>query len=639
MVIVFRYLYSLSRFYDIKHYFYLKLAFVKLLHMRSIIALVIITLFTSAAFSQKEDKKENKENKENKETENTKVTPGASGVKRSIGYRFSTATADADPGKGIFRYNNKNASDVSFIFVNDNDIKGDDQNKWYRTWEDSTGASGRGQILIVKLNSEVVNIFNFTDVFTDGDGYWKFPVKYVSGTVPANDSLYYYIFNRIAHSGGKEESKGYAVENDNEVGRSGNISTGGGVTVTTREEPEVEKVEEAVEEVEKVEEAIAAPAVIVAEERVEEIEKVEKVEVVKEEPAAAAEVNVPVSEPVVVEVKVEEAPVVVVPEEIPVAAPVVKVKVEEAPVVVVPAEVTVAEPVAEVKVEEAPVVVVPVAEPVVEKAPNILEKKTKVTDKPAAAPETEIETNDKKVLPNKPDDGVPVTVSEPKKETTVAQGPPRVTETKPAESKKEPVISQNAPVVTETKPAQTTTTAAGPPRVTENKPVTQPQGTTVPQSTQKPPVAQPSQDTRPATVYQPPVVRETPASQSFIGSSTTGHGKCYRGIIELGYGLRVSEYGMNNFRFNFINGFNIRSTSIGLGIGVRKYYNTPSKHPDWHLVSSDVQIPVFLDVRTHFSSKKVTPYLGIGIGNSTSFDSDTTNNKPEGLYFHATGGI
>jgi len=135
------------------------------------------------------------------------------------------------------------------------------------------------------------------------------------------------------------------------------------------------------------------------------------------------------------------------------------------------------------------------------------------------------------------------------------------------------------------------------------------------------------------------VVKETPASQSFIGSSTTGHGKCYRGIIELGYGLRVSEYGMNNFRFNFINGFNIRSTSIGLGIGVRKYYNTPSKHPDWHLVSSDVQIPVFLDVRTHFSSKKVTPYLGIGIGNSTSFDSDTTNNKPEGLYFHATGGI
>ena len=143
-------------------------------------------------------------------------------------------------------------------------------------------------------------------------------------------------------------------------------------------------------------------------------------------------------------------------------------------------------------------------------------------------------------------------------------------------------------------------------------------------------MTQPAQGTR---------INETPVTQNYYGSTGVSHGKCYRGIIEIGYALRVSEYGMNNFRFNFINGFNIRHTSIGLGIGVRKYYEKPSRHPDWHIVSSDVQIPVFLDVRTHFSGKKVTPYLGVGIGNSTGFDSDTTNNKPEGLYFHGTGGI
>lgn len=129
-----------------------------------------------------------------------------------------------------------------------------------------------------------------------------------------------------------------------------------------------------------------------------------------------------------------------------------------------------------------------------------------------------------------------------------------------------------------------------------------------------------------------------PQSNELTSSAGGRHRKCYRGIIEVGYGFRVSDYGMNNFRFNFINGFNIGVTSIGLGIGVRKFYDVPGNHPDWYLVSGDVQIPVFLDIRTHFSSKKITPYLALGIGNSEGYGG-SGDNKPEGLFFNPSGGI
>jgi hypothetical protein len=479
----------------------------------------------NAPTAKKETTKEDKGTKEDQDTVKvklkpgeTKITPGASGVKRSIGYRFSSAIGDEDPGDGIFRYNNKNVTSVSYIFVDKNDIKGEDQTNWYETWDDTTGATGRGQIVLVELNGDDVNIFNVTDVFIEGNGYWKFPVKYVSGKLPENDSIYFYVFNRIAHRGGEGNEGDEGIE-----------------------EPVVET---------------EAPA-----------DTVQVVEVITEAPADTVQV---------VEV-VTEAPADTVP--------VVEV-VTEAPVVAVGEEVEV--------VEE----------------PRVTETKP-----------------------------VEPTHSQGTQSTTVAQGPPRVTETRqPTQEIPETKVTQPVPATRPVQGTQSTTVAQGPPRVTETRQPTQ----EIPETkvTQPVPATRPAQGTQTTTIARTTHVSEAPVTQNYYGSSTgLSHGKCYRGMIEIGYALRVGEYGMNNFRFNFINGFNIRNTSIGLGIGIRKYYDKASRHTDWHLVSSDIQIPVFLDVRTHFSSKKVTPYLGIGIGNSTGFDSDTTNNQPEGLYFHGTGGI
>jgi hypothetical protein len=569
--------------------------------MKRLIPILLFLFFGSFALGQKENKGK---------PQDTKITSNASGVKRSIGYRFSTVTEDKDPGSGIFRYNNKNVASVNYIFVDKNDIKGEDQTNWYQTWDDNTGATGRGQIVLVELNGENVNVFDVTDVFIDGNGYWKFPVKYVSGKLPVNDSVYYYVFNRIAHGGGPgDKEQGTIVEEVNKV-----------------EEPPA--VEEVVTVAPVVEEAPAE--VVVAEAPVVEAPVVEEApaEVVV---AEAPVVEVPVVEEAPAEVVVAEALVVEVPviEE----APVVEV-VTEAPVVVAP---VIEEVPAEVVVGEAPVV----------KAPVIEEAPAEVVVAEAAEEKKVNESNaekpvilSKKILKINRDTLVI-------QGTTVTEGPPKITETKPVQKPEEPTAAEVHPRITETKPDTkpvSTTVAQGPPRVTETKTEETPapqappkvtetkpaQETTVVQGTKTAPVTQPARETK---------VAEVPVTQNYNTSSSVGHGKCYRGIIEIGYALRISEYGMNNFRFNFINGFNIGHTSLGLGIGVRKYYDKPANHPDWLIVSSDVQIPVFLDVRATFSSRKITPYLGVGIGGSAGFDSDTTKNKSEGLYFHATGGI
>jgi hypothetical protein len=482
-------------------------------------------------------------------TSDTKITPGASGVKRSIGYKFSSIREDSAPGNGLFRFNSDTVSYVKWIYVDDNDIKGEDQTQWYSTWDDSTGATGRGQLIIVENESEdintSINVFDITDVFIDADGYWKFPVSYVSGTSLRDGFTYYYVFKRIANSKVKEkENRGDEVAE--------------------------KKVEE-------------APVVTEAP-KVEVVTEVPVTEVVAEAPPAPVVTEAPKVE-VVTEVPVTE----VVAEAPP--APVVT----EAPKV----EVVTEYPVTEV-VAEAPPAPVVAENPKVEVVPKVDQGDQ---GNQGNQSQRRIEESGNKTVQNAP----PAEPPRAAQNTTVAQGPPRVTENRPS---RVTTVAQGSQTVPATKPAQGT------------------QSTTVAQSTKTVPVTQPIPETR---------VNEVPMTQSYTGSSGTGHGKCYRGIIEIGYALRVSEYGMNNFRFNFINGFNIGHTSIGLGIGVRKYYDKPSRHSDWHLVSSDVQIPVFLDVRTTFSGKKITPYLGLGIGNSEG--ADTAKNKPEGLYLHGTGGI
>jgi hypothetical protein len=125
--------------------------------------------------------------------------------------------------------------------------------------------------------------------------------------------------------------------------------------------------------------------------------------------------------------------------------------------------------------------------------------------------------------------------------------------------------------------------------------------------------------------------------------TSTPRRKCYRGIIELGYAWGVGEYGISNFRFNFINGIMIgRFSSIGLGLGYRRYFTGSENYTDRSLYSPVSQFPVFLDLRTSFSTKRITPYLAVGIGGSAGYieeGSDSNTSRQEGLLFSPSGGI
>jgi hypothetical protein len=83
--------------------------------MKSAINLFILLFVCSLTFGQNNqaDTTKKKDQKNNVATQQVQVTPGASGVKRSIGYKFSSSTEAIDPGNGVFRFDNGVAADVT----------------------------------------------------------------------------------------------------------------------------------------------------------------------------------------------------------------------------------------------------------------------------------------------------------------------------------------------------------------------------------------------------------------------------------------------------------------------------------------------------------------------------------------------
>ena len=567
--------------------------------MKFIVPFLFFLLFCNTTFSQKitsqdttrnktqirnqGSKAGNKTEKSNQEASGIHISPGSSGVKRSIAYRFSDVSEDADPGNGIFRYNNDTLSLVSYIFVDNNDLSGEDQTHWYGTWDDTTGASGRGRISIAHYEGNNVNVFDVSGIFLIGEGFWKIPVRYVSGALPVSGATYYYIFERIAHK--KNDSDQVNKETEPVVS----------APVESAPDPVVQ--------------ATAEPAPVV-------LAPVEPAPVV----LAPAEPTPVTSEPLpVVQATVEPAPVVQIPAE---PAPVVQVPVEPAPVVQAPAE---SAPVVKAPVEPAPVVQAPV-----EPAPVV---QTPAEPAPfVPTPAGEIKPQTKPAEQTKPVEQ-PRSVEQPKpvQQPVTVEQPEPVQQSYPV---RQPKPVQQPKPVEQSKPVQQ------PKPVEQSKPVQQPK----PVEQSKPPVQ--ARPVAQVNHYEANQNSQVSVAQNSYGAGRVKHGKCYRGIIEAGYGWGIGDYGINNLRLNFINGFHIGPNfSLGLGIGVRRYFVENEYHTGVNIVSGKVQVPVFLDLRTTLSAKKITPYFAVGIGNSARYTgqnsevSDSAKSVNEGLFFNPSAGI
>src|SRR5262249_25680861 len=86
---------------------------------------------------------------------------GSQGDKGGIRYNFSSSTADADPGTGVFRYNNTGIASVTTIFIDDSTQEGTSVASYFDAWDDSSQSAARG---FIEIKSDVnanatVNIF------------------------------------------------------------------------------------------------------------------------------------------------------------------------------------------------------------------------------------------------------------------------------------------------------------------------------------------------------------------------------------------------------------------------------------------------------------------------------------------------
>jgi hypothetical protein len=136
--------------------------------------------------------------------------------------------------------------------------------------------------------------------------------------------------------------------------------------------------------------------------------------------------------------------------------------------------------------------------------------------------------------------------------------------------------------------------------------------------------------TKDATIEQIPV--------SSVNNENSN--RCYQGIVELGYAMGVGEWGMNNIQLNFINSISFNPYfSAGIGLGWRRKYEK-SKFYDirkWPVVGDNI-FPIFLDLRTNLSTKKISPYLALGIGNYFGVYGLWAGTK-SGLLLNASAGI
>lgn len=80
--------------------------------------------------------------------------------------------------------------------------------------------------------------------------------------------------------------------------------------------------------------------------------------------------------------------------------------------------------------------------------------------------------------------------------------------------------------------------------------------------------------------------------------------KGYRGIVELGYGLKSGKYGLDVTNFNFVNGYQLsKQMFVGVGTGI-KYFNE----------SEMTLIPLYADFKYSFLDQKVSPMFGFSAG-------------------------
>jgi len=94
----------------------------------------------------------------------------------------------------------------------------------------------------------------------------------------------------------------------------------------------------------------------------------------------------------------------------------------------------------------------------------------------------------------------------------------------------------------------------------------------------------------------------------------------YRGILSSGYMVGIGETELNRISVDYINAYKTSTLySIGVGVGLRLYLDQQIKQTNYRLKSNGL-IPIYIDFRRRFTSKRVSPLFLSQIGYSIYTD-------------------
>ena len=129
--------------------------------------------------------KGNEGDKGNQGDKGDKGDVGIQGAKAGLRYRFSSVTTNADPGQGVFRFNNSSASNVSQIYIDILEINSVDVSSHLLSWDDSNSlVSGYLYVSSNDNTDNTLSIFEITSA-TNSTGYITIGVQNGFGNVPS----------------------------------------------------------------------------------------------------------------------------------------------------------------------------------------------------------------------------------------------------------------------------------------------------------------------------------------------------------------------------------------------------------------------------------------------------------------------
>lgn len=128
---------------------------------------------------------------------------GNDGFENGLKFTYSTTTTDADPGAGIFRFNNATFASITQIFADNADANGVTVTTLLDSWDNSANATNKGTLRFQKVGDPTVfREFTITGAITDGTGYRKIPVTpAISNGTWTNGDSFVILFTRTGDDG------------------------------------------------------------------------------------------------------------------------------------------------------------------------------------------------------------------------------------------------------------------------------------------------------------------------------------------------------------------------------------------------------------------------------------------------------